>query len=52
MKSPNPLLMGVPVPWVFVVYLNGAVIPVEEAKLEQVFPDEYEQYYRRVGRWI
>ncbi len=34
------------------VYLNWTVIPIEEAKLEQVFPDEYEQYCRRVGRWI
>ena len=35
-----------------VAYLNWTVIPVEEAKLEEVFPDEYEQYRSRVRRWI
>ncbi len=33
-------------------YLNWAVIPVEEAKLKEVFGDEYVRYRSRVGRWI
>lgn len=32
-------------------YINWVVIPVEEAKLQEVFGDEYEQYRGRVGRW-
>lgn len=38
-----PLLIG---------YLNWTVIPVEEAKLNAVFQDEYEQYRSRVRRWL
>jgi protein-S-isoprenylcysteine O-methyltransferase Ste14 len=34
------------------VYLNWTVIPVEEAKLEEVFQDEYAQYRLGVRRWI
>lgn len=34
------------------VYLNWTVIPVEEAKLEEVFRDEYGTYRQRVRRWI
>jgi protein-S-isoprenylcysteine O-methyltransferase Ste14 len=33
-------------------YLNWTVIPVEEAKLKEVFHGEYEQYRARVRRWI
>jgi protein-S-isoprenylcysteine O-methyltransferase Ste14 len=33
-------------------YLNWTVIPVEEARLEEVFPREYEEYRSRVRRWI
>jgi len=33
-------------------YLNWTVIPVEEAKLKEVFPDDYDQYRSRVRRWI
>jgi len=33
-------------------YLNWVVIPVEERKLVEVFGDAYEQYRRRVRRWI
>ena len=33
-------------------YLNWMVIPVEEAKLNEVFPEEYGEYRSRVGRWI
>jgi protein-S-isoprenylcysteine O-methyltransferase Ste14 len=42
---------GVLLPFV-VAYLNWTVIPVEEAKLEEVFQDEYEQYRSQVRRWI
>jgi len=35
-----------------VAYLNWIVIPVEEAKLKEVFQDAYEQYSSRVRRWI
>lgn len=35
-----------------IAYVNWTVIPVEEAKLEEVFPDEYPQYRSRVRRWI
>jgi len=35
-----------------VAYLNWIVIPVEEAKLKEVFQDAYEQYSARVRRWI
>jgi len=34
------------------VYLNWTVIPVEEAKLEEVFQVAYRQYRLRVRRWI
>jgi protein-S-isoprenylcysteine O-methyltransferase Ste14 len=33
-------------------YLNWTVIPVEEAKLKEVFRDEYEKYHSSVRRWI
>ena len=33
-------------------YVNWTVIPVEEAKLQEVFPSEYHQYCSRVRRWI
>jgi len=35
-----------------IAYLNWTVIPVEEAKLREVFQGEYEQYRARVRRWI
>lgn len=35
-----------------VAYLNWTVIPVEEAKLEEAFQDQYVQYRLRVGRWF
>jgi protein-S-isoprenylcysteine O-methyltransferase Ste14 len=34
------------------VYLNWTVIPVEEAKLEEVFQDDYAKYRLQVRRWI
>jgi len=33
-------------------YLNWILIPVEEAKLRQVFGMRYEEYRKRVGRWV
>ena len=33
-------------------YVNWTVIPVEEAKLQEVFPSEYNQYRSQVRRWI
>ena len=35
-----------------IAYLNWAVIPVEEARLQEVFRNEYEKYRSRVRRWI
>ena len=35
-----------------VAYLNWVVIPVEEARLEEVFGVDYEQYRARVRRWV
>ena len=35
-----------------VIYLNWIVIPVEEARLTEVFGAEYDQYRARVRRWI
>ncbi|MGA8074852.1 MAG: isoprenylcysteine carboxylmethyltransferase family protein [Candidatus Acidiferrales bacterium] len=35
-----------------IAYLNWTVIPVEEARLKEVFRDEYEKYRSRVRRWI
>ncbi|HEY6945662.1 MAG TPA: isoprenylcysteine carboxylmethyltransferase family protein [Candidatus Acidoferrum sp.] len=35
-----------------IAYLQWTVIPVEEAKLTEVFRGEYEQYRSRVRRWI
>lgn len=32
--------------------IHGKVIPFEEARLRQVFGDDYEQYCARVRRWI
>jgi len=37
---------------IVLAYVNWTVIPVEEAKLTEVFPDEYRQYQSRVRRWI
>jgi protein-S-isoprenylcysteine O-methyltransferase Ste14 len=33
-------------------YLNWAVIPVEEAKLREVFQSEYDEYCAHVRRWF
>jgi protein-S-isoprenylcysteine O-methyltransferase Ste14 len=35
-----------------VAYVNWTVIPVEEARLKEVFTDEYERYRAKVRRWI
>lgn len=35
-----------------VAYVNYVVIPLEEARLHEVFPGEYEQYRSKVRRWI
>jgi protein-S-isoprenylcysteine O-methyltransferase Ste14 len=35
-----------------VAYLNWVVIPVEEARLTEVFGVEYEQYRTKVRRWF
>jgi protein-S-isoprenylcysteine O-methyltransferase Ste14 len=35
-----------------VAYVNWIVIPVEEARLKDVFRDEYEEYRSRVRRWL
>jgi protein-S-isoprenylcysteine O-methyltransferase Ste14 len=35
-----------------VAYVNWLVIPVEEAKLKEVFAEEYDQYRARVRRWL
>ena len=35
-----------------IAYLNWTVIPVEEARLKEVFRDEYEKYRARVRRWV
>jgi protein-S-isoprenylcysteine O-methyltransferase Ste14 len=35
-----------------VAYVNWIVIPVEEAKLKEVFGDEYERYKTSVRRWV
>ena len=35
-----------------IAYLNWAVIPLEEAKLKEVFSNEYETYRSRVPHWI
>jgi protein-S-isoprenylcysteine O-methyltransferase Ste14 len=35
-----------------VAYLNWIVIPVEETRLHEAFPEEYEAYRARVRRWI
>jgi protein-S-isoprenylcysteine O-methyltransferase Ste14 len=35
-----------------IAYVNWTVIPVEEAKLTEVFQEQYEQYRSQVRRWI
>jgi len=35
-----------------VAYINWTVIPVEEAKLEEAFPNEYKHYRLQVRRWF
>jgi protein-S-isoprenylcysteine O-methyltransferase Ste14 len=35
-----------------IAYLNWTVIPIEEARLKEVFDAEYERYRARVRRWI
>jgi protein-S-isoprenylcysteine O-methyltransferase Ste14 len=34
------------------LYVNGAVIPLEEARLHETFGSEYEAYRARVRRWL
>lgn len=47
------LQVGPILPLFFVIaYVNGTVIPLEEAKLRSVYPEEYAHYCDRVGRWI
>jgi protein-S-isoprenylcysteine O-methyltransferase Ste14 len=33
-------------------YVNSVVIPLEQTRLSEVFGDSYEQYMRRVRRWV
>ena len=33
-------------------YVNGVVIPLEQAKLKEVFGEAYERYCQRVRRWV
>jgi protein-S-isoprenylcysteine O-methyltransferase Ste14 len=33
-------------------YVNWVVIPVEEAKLKEVFAEEYDRYRMKVRRWL
>ena len=35
-----------------VAYIHYIVIPVEEARLRETFPEQYEQYRSRVRRWL
>ncbi len=35
-----------------VAYINFIVIPVEEARLKEVFQEDYERYRKTVRRWI
>jgi protein-S-isoprenylcysteine O-methyltransferase Ste14 len=35
-----------------IAYLNWIVIPLEEARLQEVFHEEYAQYRARVRRWF
>jgi len=35
-----------------IAYLHWIVIPLEEARLREVFGEDYEQYRARVHRWI
>ena len=38
--------------FLLVIYIDKIVVPVEEARLRDVFGDAYEQYCARVRRWI
>jgi protein-S-isoprenylcysteine O-methyltransferase Ste14 len=38
-------------PWL-VHYIHGTVIPIEEARLREVFGPSYEEYCQSVRRWI
>jgi protein-S-isoprenylcysteine O-methyltransferase Ste14 len=33
-------------------YINSIVIPLEEARLNEVFEEDYDRYCERVRRWI
>jgi len=35
-----------------IAYLNGAVIPLEEQRLREAFGADYEDYCRKVRRWL
>ncbi|MFT3830198.1 MAG: methyltransferase [Opitutaceae bacterium] len=39
-------------PVLFVAVINGAVIPFEEEKLRRIFGTAYDNYVRRVRRWL
>jgi protein-S-isoprenylcysteine O-methyltransferase Ste14 len=46
--QPWPLVTLLPV----LAYVNGVVIPYEESRLQAAFGAPYEDYKRRVARWI
>jgi protein-S-isoprenylcysteine O-methyltransferase Ste14 len=49
LAQPWPLLFWLPLPvWI----LNAIVIPFEEARLREVFGDEFREYCANVRRWI
>ena len=48
LAQPWPLLL-LPLP---VALVNAIVIPVEEARLREIFGDAFQQYCARVRRWI
>jgi protein-S-isoprenylcysteine O-methyltransferase Ste14 len=35
-----------------ICYINWIVIPVEEARLNEVFAPEYQTYCAKVRRWV
>jgi protein-S-isoprenylcysteine O-methyltransferase Ste14 len=45
-------LWPLPVLPLVVIYVDRTVIPLEEARLSEVFGERYEQYRTRVSRWI
>ncbi len=43
---------GIPMAFLFALYMNAFQIPPEESALSEIFGEEYREYAKKVRRWI